>query len=214
MSSSPPVGAPAGASLADEFLPVYDVSDGVGLVVGAGAGTTWDALMRADLVEVGRRKPLVGILGALRGLPEIVSQLVHGERPATPPPSLTLRGMAALPAGDGAWALLGERPGEEIALGLVGKFWRPVIEFAAVDAGAFADFAEPGYAKTVYALSVRALDEHRTLVTGLMRTATTDEQARRWFRRYWALGVGSGAHVLVAGLLDVVREDAEATAGA
>ena len=38
----------------------------------------------------------------------------------------------------------------------------------------------------------------------------TDEQARRWFRRYWTLGVGSGAHMLVHGLLDVVREDAEA----
>jgi hypothetical protein len=42
-----------------------------------------------------------------------------------------------------------------------------------------------------------------------MRTATTDEHARRWFRRYWTLGVGSGAHVLVNGLLEAVREDAE-----
>ena len=30
------------------------------------------------------------------------------------------------------------------------------------------------------------------------------------FRRYWTLGVGSGAHVLVHGLLEVGREDAEA----
>jgi hypothetical protein len=42
-----------------------------------------------------------------------------------------------------------------------------------------------------------------------MRTATTDEHARRWFRRYWTFGVGSGAHVLVNGLLDVTREMAE-----
>jgi hypothetical protein len=42
-----------------------------------------------------------------------------------------------------------------------------------------------------------------------MRTVATDEQARRWFRRYWTLGVGSAAHTLVHGLLDVVREDAE-----
>ena len=45
-----------------------------------------------------------------------------------------------------------------------------------------------------------------------MRTATTDEHARRWFRRYWTYGVGSGAHVLVNGLLDVTREMAEARA--
>jgi hypothetical protein len=37
-----------------------------------------------------------------------------------------------------------------------------------------------------------------------MRTATTDEHARRWFQRYWNFGVGSGAQLLVG-----VREDAE-----
>jgi hypothetical protein len=42
-----------------------------------------------------------------------------------------------------------------------------------------------------------------------MRTATTDDSARRWFRRYWTFGVGSRAHVLVNALLDVVRETAE-----
>ena len=42
-----------------------------------------------------------------------------------------------------------------------------------------------------------------------MRTATTDEHARRWFRRYWTFGVGSGAHVLVGALLDSARQTAE-----
>jgi hypothetical protein len=105
--------------------------------------------------------------------------------------------------------LLDERPGEEIALGLVGKFWRPVIEYAEVPADRFRDWAEPGYAKTVYDLGVRPLEDGRSLLWGLMRTATTDENARTWFRRYWTLGVGSGAHVLVHGLLDFVRQAAE-----
>jgi hypothetical protein len=121
--------------------------------------------------------------------------------------------MTALPLDKGGWVLLGERPRDEIALGLVGKFWRPVIEFAKVTTEQFRDFAEPGYAKTVYSLSVRPINEHRTLLSGVMRTATTDEHARRWFRRYWTFGVGSGAHVLVNGLLDVTREMAEARAG-
>ena len=42
-----------------------------------------------------------------------------------------------------------------------------------------------------------------------MRTATTDATARQWFRRYWTFGVGPGAHLLVNGLLDVVRDAAE-----
>jgi alpha-beta hydrolase superfamily lysophospholipase len=106
--------------------------------------------------------------------------------------------------------LLGERPGEELALGLVGKFWRPVIQYADVEADQFRTFAEPGWAKIVYSLSVTAIDGEHALVRAVMRTAATDEQARRWFRRYWMLGVGSGAHVLVHGLLEVIRQDAEA----
>jgi hypothetical protein len=109
----------------------------------------------------------------------------------------------------GGWLLLGERPEQEIALGLVGRFWRPVIEYAAVDATAFAGFSEPGFAKTVYALGTRPLEDGKTLLWAIMRTATTDEHARTRFRRYWTFGVGWGAHVLVHGLLDSVREEAE-----
>jgi hypothetical protein len=200
--------------LVDDFLPEYDVSDGLATVVEADRSTTWDALMEVDLIEVGRRRPLVGLLGALRILPDVVSHMLQGEPPQRPPEHLRLRDTTQLPLGEGGWVLLGERPRDEIALGLVGKFWRPVIEFGKVPAERFRDFAEPGYAKTVYSLSVRPLADHRTLLAGVMRTATTDEHARRWFRRYWTFGVGSGAHILVGGLLDVTREMAEARASA
>ena len=35
------------------YLPVFDVSDSVAVVVEADAQTTWDALMGIDLVDVG-----------------------------------------------------------------------------------------------------------------------------------------------------------------
>jgi hypothetical protein len=73
---------------------------------------------------------------------------------------MLLRDMAGIPLGSGGWVLLGERSGDEIALGFVGKL-------------------------------VRAVHGGRTLLTGVMRTATTDEHARRRFRRYWTFGVGS-----------------------
>ena len=195
--------------LVDEFLPVYDVSDSVATVVEADVKRTWDALMDVDLIDVGRRRPLVAVLGALRALPQMAVRLLHGEPPSTMPRRMRLRDMTALPQDEGGWVLLGERPREEIALGLVGAFWHPAISFVNVTAGEFRNFARPGYAKTIYSLSVRALDERRTLLTGVMRTATTDEKARQWFRRYWTSGVGSGAHVLVNGVLDVTRETAE-----
>lgn len=201
---------PVTASLADRFLPAFDVSDEVAVQVSAEPSTVWASLMDADLLEVGRRAPLSGALAALRMLPEIVASLLHGERPPTAPERMRLRDLSDLPPTSGGWVLLEERPGEEIALGLVGKFWRPVIEYADVPAERFVEFAEPGYAKTVYDLSVHSLEGGDTLLSGLMRTATTDEHARRWFRRYWTFGVGSGAHVVVRALLETVQEDAEA----
>jgi hypothetical protein len=195
---------------AEEFLPVYDVSDAVGTVAEADRGSAWQALLEVDLLELGREAPLVGMLGALRMLPEVVGHLLHGERPAKPPESMRLRDLPSIPMSEGGWIRLRERPGEEIALGLVGKFWRPVIQFARIgSADEFRAFDEPGFAKTVYDLSVRELEPNRTLLSGLMRTATTDEHARRWFRRYWTFGVGSGAHILAGALLESARRAAE-----
>lgn len=135
-------------------------------------------LTSADLIEVGRRRLLVATLGALRALPEIVAHLLHGESPPGAPARLTLRDTTELPADGDGWILLGERPGQELALGLDGKFWRPVIQYADVD-GQFTAFAEPGWAKTVYALRVTALDDDHTLLRAVMRTAATDEHERR-----------------------------------
>jgi hypothetical protein len=111
-------------SFADEFLPTYDVSDSVGVVVDAAPADTWEALMAVDLLEVASHKPLVGILGALRMAPELAAHLLHGERPAAPPERMRLLDTTTIPAAEGGWVLLGERPGEAVALGLVGKFWR------------------------------------------------------------------------------------------
>jgi len=140
--------------LVDEFLPVYDISDAVATVVEADVSTTWNALMDVDLIDVGRRRPIVAALGALRMLPEVVMRLLHGEAAPEAPRQLRLRDMPTLPPEQGGWILLGERPRDEVALGLVGKFWLPVIEYAKVAPESFRSFNEPGYARTIYALSV------------------------------------------------------------
>ena len=199
---------PASVMLVEEFLPVYDASDAVATVVETDLSTTWTELIELDLIDVGRRRPLVAFLGALRILLEMVRHLLHGERPPQAPKHLRLRETTTLPLDHGGWILLDERPQEEIALGLVGKFWRPVIAFAPVTRDTYLEFQEPGYAKTS-TRSQFAPSMRRTLLSGVMRTATTDEHARRWFRRYWTLGVGSGGHVLVHGVIDLIREAAE-----
>jgi hypothetical protein len=153
--------------LAEDFLPIYDVSDAVATVADADREMAWKALLEVDLVTLGREAPVVGMLGALRMLPEIVGHLLHGERPAKPPASMRLRDLPSIPMHEGGWILLGERAGQEIALGLVGKFWRPVIEFARItSADEFRRFDEPGFAKTVYDFSVRELDAHNDAPLG------------------------------------------------
>jgi len=73
------------------------------------------------MAQVGRRAPLAGALIALRILPQVVADLLHGERPAKASDRVTLHDTAT-PVEEGGWTLLVERPGAEIALGLVGKF--------------------------------------------------------------------------------------------
>jgi hypothetical protein len=195
--------------LLEKFLPVYDVSDGVARAVDADVATTWTALLEADLMKVGSDHPLVAALGFMRVLPDLAARMMHREPMPEQPAELRLGDMGSMPSDQGGWIELGVVPRRELALGLVGKFWLPVIEYADVAPEDFASFAEPGWAKTVYDLRVASLGDDRTLVSGTMRTLSTDEHARKWFRRYWALGVGSGAHVLVDGLLDMVSKEAE-----
>lgn len=201
------------SSAADRFLPIFDVDDTVATVVDADAGTAWEALMAVDLIELGRRRRLVGLLGAARMIPQLLRDLVRGNGLPASPGSLTLRGMAGDPDAQGSWIQL-EESDHELVLGLIGMFWRPVIRYTTVPAGEFADFDAPGWAKTVYALSATDLGGGRSLLQARMRTATTDDHSRRAFRRYWTFGVGSGAHVLAASLLDEARDAAQGVAPA
>jgi len=153
------------------------------------------------------------VLGALRALPQVVSELLHGEGPPSAPDRMGVRDLTELPASAGGWILLGKRPRQEIALGLVGKFWRPIIEYAELDADEFKHFDRPGYAKTIYALGVRPLGDRQTLLgvrcaprrpmsTPDVGFAATGRSASARGHTFWSTD----------GLLDVVREDAESRA--
>jgi hypothetical protein len=122
---------------------------------------------------------------------------------------MRLRDLPSIPMYEGGWILLGERPGEEIALGLVGKFWRPVIEFARIDsADEFREFDEPGSRRrsttsrarartqTDAPLGPDANGDHRRARARLVSPLL---DLRRRLRR----------HVLVGSLLDSARRAAE-----
>ncbi|GEL18813.1 hypothetical protein [Pseudonocardia asaccharolytica] len=60
--------------------------------------------------------------------------------------------------------LHGERPASP-----AGSNGMRLRDTAGISAAEFRTFAEPGYAKTVYSLSVRPLEDGNTLLVGLMR---------------------------------------------
>ncbi len=78
------------AILYEELLPVFDDSDEAALLVNADVATTWRALLDRDLLEVGKTHRLVGVLGAVRMLPELALGLAHGDLPDEMPESMRL----------------------------------------------------------------------------------------------------------------------------
>ena len=66
--------------------------------------------MDVDLIELGRYRPLVGVLGALRLLPEIIGHLLQGEPPPAAPKRMHLRDTVAIPASNGVGASSAKYP--------------------------------------------------------------------------------------------------------
>ena len=194
-----------GDLLIDRHLPAYDETVRRHRVVDAPVATTYTAAVSADFTQTG---PIVRALNELRALPtRVAAALGDGVQPRTSEP---LR-LWDLPE-RGTWVRLDEEPGEEVVFGSIGAVWQPDIEWVEIDAEAFDAFDRPGYAKIAASVSVRAYGRGRTLVTYEARTATTDDESRRRFRRYWRL-VGPFAGYLMAKALERIGADAESRAG-
>ena len=161
--------------LLDEVMPDYDVHELHSLWVPAEHRDAYDAVKAVSAREV----RLFGPLMRLR---------TFGRSSRVFDPDAPLLG-AMVKVG---FMELGERPGEEIVLGAIGRFWSPLGNKPRVVDDFFA-FAEPGYSKA--ALNFRVTPERDgSRITTETRIAGTDAEATRKFRRYWLLiRLGSGA---------------------
>jgi hypothetical protein len=193
--------------LIDHYLPRFDVTAFEHTVADADVATTWSALQRLDLMRV--HTPLMDAAMVVRGLPARVSSRLGHRTPPTPPPSrLLLTDASAALAG---WLSLGERTESEIALGAVGRFWQPDIEWYDVSEMTppqFAAFDEPGWGRIAAAFSLRHYGTSRTLISYEARTATGDPRVARRFGRYWTVARPFARHLMRA-TLDTLRRDAE-----
>jgi hypothetical protein len=159
-------------ALLDRFMPAYDVADRQQVRVAAPPSLTLAAARELDL----RGVRVTDALFALRAR-------VLGSRAA--PIGTFARGIVPdlIAAG---WALLAEEPERELVLGTVTRPWEADVTFRPIAPEAFAAFAEPGYVKIVFSLRAEPAGAAGSLLVTETRVATTDERARRLFRRYWA----------------------------
>jgi hypothetical protein len=90
----------------------------------------------------------------------------------------------------GGFAVLGERPGEEIVAGTTGRFWairEQANMEAPADVEAFWAFARPGWAKGAMTIRFEPLDDGSTNLVTETRVRCSDLAARKRFALYWAL---------------------------
>jgi hypothetical protein len=112
------------------------------------------------------------------------------------------------------FAVLAERPGEEVVVGTIGRFWalreRDYLE-APRGLDDFHTFSPPGWAKGAMALRVEPREDGSSTLVTETRVLCLDGHARRRFAAYWALiGVFSGwiRRDLLRGIARIAEEEA------
>ena len=144
---------------------------------------------------------------ALRDRAErVASVLRRSGSPATAGGSTALR-LADLPE-HGDWVRLGTDPPNELAFGVIGRFWAGETVWEQIEASDFGAYSRPGYAKIACNFSFRPYGEARTLVSYEARTRATDAASRRAFWRYWRVASPFVGRVMRAQLAVVARETA------
>lgn len=105
------------------------------------------------------------------------------------------------------WILLGERPGQEIAIGAAGRFWTPFAEWQEVTPEGFAHFSVPRNGTIALSFAVRSHGEGESLVTFTARVAVADTADRRQAGLYWRL-VKPVGRVIARAMLQAIRDRA------
>jgi hypothetical protein len=187
--------------LADRFAPHPTVMQTRHLVADAPVARAAAALRALDFTEVGGG--LVTAAFWARNLPERWKNRHH--RMPRQRTRLTFDDLAA----GSEWTILGERPGAEIAIGVGGRFWQPVVAWRHIEPADFVAFAEPGWGKLVQSLSAHRYGETRSLLSHDVRIVLSDTASRLKFRAYWAV-VGPFVKTVQVATLRTIARHAEA----
>jgi hypothetical protein len=159
--------------LIDSFAPNPDAVERHRISINASPEVVYHALQTADLGGSLIIKALMG----LRSLPEFVLRRRH--LPARDQ-KITLQTLV-----DAGFGMLAEDPGQEIVLGIVGRFWKPTGNVLPFDREAFDRPVQPGTAQGVWNFRVEPAESGQTILSTETRVTCGDVRSRRKFRVYW-----------------------------
>ena len=189
--------------LLDEVLPEFHARASYGTQVVASRERVFASLWTADFDHWG----LMRSLFMLRGLPGLLTaprETWRRVRARGGRRQVRLEDVLA-----SGFTLLGERPGEELVLGTVGRFWLARGELRPVTPESFREASAPGTAKAAWNFAVHPGTGGRTVLTTETRVLCADPATRRRFRTYWAV-VGPFSGLIRREMLAAIRDTAEA----
>jgi hypothetical protein len=179
--------------LLDEFIPAYEVVERHHVRVAAPAAIALAAACDMDLAQSAI------IRGIFKG-----RGVILGAQPDKVRSPRTLLAWAR----ELGWAVLAEIPDREVVLGAITRPWDANPVFRPLPSQEFAGFHEPGYAKIVWTLRADPINATESVARTETRVATTDQAARKAFRRYWSL-VSPGVEMIRWVSLRLVKREAE-----
>ena len=187
--------------LLDDFLPYSDVASRHAVHVRATPETVFEAMWRADIGG-----PIACALLATRLLPAALAGSGAARarlRDLRAGPAVTLRGLRGT-----GFTLLGEHPGEEVVLGITGRFWTAGGDVMTTDPARFAAGPPAGAAQAAWSFTVTPLADGGTRLATETRVRCADADSRRRFRVYW-LVIGPFSSLLRRLMLRAIRREAE-----
>lgn len=147
--------------LQDKYLPTYHFSEHHARVIKSGPDKIWPLIAQMDFSG----SWIIRLLFALRGMPARM---------------MTLEGLDR-----GRFICLEKKEPEEIAIGLIGQFWRPHGNLQKFQPEQFVSFDQRGFCKGLWSFRLVIKDAHTTVLETETRVFCTDEKARKKFSRYW-----------------------------
>ena len=159
--------------LIDSFALDPDAVETHSIVINASREAVYGILWTADLGS----SLVIKLLLVLRSLPGFVS---GGFRELPRNQKITLQTLI-----DSGFGILAEKPGEEIVLGVKGRFWRPISNLSPFRREDFEGPVPEGFAHAVWNFSIKEVSGGRTVLSTETRVTCGDPASRRKFRAYW-----------------------------